>query len=1065
MTNRIVDQEARNKIKKQLTTNFLIEAGAGSGKTTSLVERMVNLIGKGVCPINKIVAITFTRKAADELKLRFQSELEKKWKQEMNVERRSRLAHAIQNIEQCFIGTVHAFCSKLLRERPIEAKLDIDPQELEVHEDNELLEEAWHIYLHNLKENNGQQLKILNGLGINEDDLFSCLQEMKEYPDIEWVTNEVARPDLQPIFQSFSNLVKEASRLLPREEPEKGYDGLQKALIGAVKNMRHMAGNQDQHIIAIFELFNRNLKPTFNRWDPNDKEDVRFYGEKIASEFEKTVKPLLQSWWEYCHPNVVAFLLGALETYQQLKQERSLLNFQDLLLKTNKLLKENAEVRSYFQQKYQCLLVDEFQDTDPIQAEIMFFLTSQNHEEKEWTKCQPKPGSLFVVGDPKQAIYRFRRADIDTYNQVKRLIEEHGGEILQLTMNFRTVDTIAESLNSVFEKLLPEEETIHQAAYRPLHAFHQDNHRFLSGIKQLMVPAEYTRKDDIVARDAEMIARYIRERMNEGDRPKDFLVLNRYNEGIATYAQTLETFGIPVSVSGEIVIGEFVEFRDMLTLLKTFIDPTDSVAFVATLRSTFFGISDDELYQWKHAGGAFSLYSTTPAGLDEVTKEKYAQALMKLVTYQKWIRNFSPTVAIEKIMDDVGFYALLVHRQLGKQAHKSLLQILERLKQEEASGNTTFRAIYDMFFDMVMEETEVANFEQEANAVRVMNIHKAKGLEAPIVFLAHPAKKVNPAFNLSKHIKREDNQSKGYFSFSTGNKRVRKTIALPQNWNVIKEEELRYLLEEEIRIVYVAATRAERALIISSRERNNNRNPWNELLKIDSIELIDVNEKECITLDPTLVPFSDYWKATTNRLDWLETQKTPTYGVWSPTAEKEVLALERETGGGKEWGTIIHDVLEKVVCGDDITHFVRHALAKYNLPLDREAEVLEYVQRFKDSDVWQALESADLIFTEVPFNLKVTKDEELYSFVQRDNQQSAIYISGVIDLIYKVNDEWFIVDYKTDRVKKEGDLNRLREFYRDQIQFYQHAWEHMTGEQVSDVKLFFFSEVGRNVSE
>src|SRR5690606_30536358 len=146
MSKSIVDQDARDKIKNNLNTNFLIEADAGSGKTTSLVERMVNLIYSGTCPIQKIVAITFTRKAADELKLRFQVELEKKWKDETDAMKQKRLSDAIQNMEQCFIGTVHAFCSKLLRERPMEAKLDINFQELEEAEDDDLLEEAWHLY-------------------------------------------------------------------------------------------------------------------------------------------------------------------------------------------------------------------------------------------------------------------------------------------------------------------------------------------------------------------------------------------------------------------------------------------------------------------------------------------------------------------------------------------------------------------------------------------------------------------------------------------------------------------------------------------------------------------------------------------------------------------------------------------------------------------------------------------------------------------------------------------------------------------------------------------------------
>lgn len=1056
MSKSIVDQDARDKIKNNLTTNFLIEAGAGSGKTTSLVERMVNLIYSGTCPIQKIVAITFTRKAADELKLRFQVELEKKWKDETDAMKQKRLSDAIQNMEQCFIGTVHAFCSKLLRERPMEAKLDINFQELEEAEDDDLLEEAWHLYLYQLKENYAQELKDVNELGINEDDLFDYLKttKMKDYPDLEWVTKRIDKPDLKSSFHSFSLLIKEAARLLPNEEPEKGYDPLQKSLISALMKMRHMDESQDKDTIEMFKLFNKKLKPTFNRWKPEYKEDVRYYSEKITDEFEKSIKPILQSWWEYSHPIVIKFLAGALEAYEELKRQRSLLNYQDLLLKATSLLKENAEVRGYFQQKYQCLLVDEFQDTDPIQAEMMFYLTSEDLHEKVWTNCKPRAGSLFVVGDPKQAIYRFRRADIDTYNRVKELIEEHGGEVLQLIMNFRTVNTVTESLNQVFEQLLPEKETTYQAAYRALHAYHEDDRTSLTGIKQITVPVDYSRKNDVLAKDADNIARYIKERINEGYPAKDFMVLNRYNEGIATYAQAMEDLGIPVSVSGSIQIGELIEFRDMLTVLETFIDPTDSVAFVATLRSHFFGISDEDLYQWKQAKGSFTLYSAIPEDVPEETKEKFELALSKLSTYQKWIRTFTPTVAIEKIMEDIGFYALLVHHQLGKAAHKSLLQIIERLKKEESIGNTTYHSIFQTFCHMVNEKTEVANLEQDANAVRVMNIHKAKGLEAPIVFLAHPSKQVNTASIVDKHIKRDDHGSKGYFSFTIN----KKPVALPLEWDSWKEEELRYLIEEEIRILYVAATRAEKALIISSSAKSNKKNPWKELLTIENIEEVEISDEELSTTEPAYLRITDYHRETMNRLDWLDKRKEATYEWWSPTDDKGVLAMEREAGGGKQWGTVIHDVLEKVVQKEDVTHFVRNALSRHDLPLEREEEVYEYIQTFKNSEICTMLDSAEEVLTEVPFNLKVSQDDQLYSLIPMEDQQQDVYVTGVIDLIYKLDGEWFIVDYKTDRVKKAEDLSRLKDFYHDQILFYQNAWEHMTGEKVRDVKLFFFSE-------
>ncbi|WP_226037570.1 UvrD-helicase domain-containing protein [Aquibacillus saliphilus] len=1062
MSRKIVDQTARDKIRNELSTNFLIEAGAGSGKTTSLVDRMVNLIYTGTCEVSKMVAITFTRKAADELKLRFQSELEKKWKQETNDTTKRLLSDGLQNIEQVFIGTVHSFCAKLLRERPIEARLDLTFQELEQSEDNDLLEEAWQIYLHRLQENQLDRLNEMNNLGISIDELFDCLKDMKEYTDVEWVTTPIEKPELSTTFKSFASLIEEAKRALPEQEPKKKYDNLQKAIIGAVMKMRHIDQTQDKNLIEVFNLFNKNLKPTYNRWDL--KEDAIYYYEKMGAFFDKSIKPLLQAWLEYCHPKVVRFLSGAINLYEQLKKERSLLNYQDLLLKTNLLLKDNAEIRDYFQQKYTCLLVDEFQDTDPVQAEIMFFLTGEDHHQKVWTKCKPKPGSLFVVGDPKQAIYRFRRADIDTYNRVKQLIGQHDGEVLQLTMNFRTIDTITENLNTVFRQFLPEQETIYQAAFSPLNAYHADEQSTLSGLKKLTVSDEFSRKDDIIKNDAKNIAREIRNFVDKGHNPKDFMVLTRYNDGIATYAKTIEDYLIPVSVSGEIVIGETVEFQDLLRLLNTFIDPTDQLSFVATLRGGFFGISDDDLYHWKQAGGSFSVYSTIPTTLTGPTKDKFELALRKLARYQKWVRNLPPTAAVETIIEDVGFYPLLLTNKHGKRAHKSLLQILEGIRKAESSGITTFKAIYDILKEMVMEKTVVTNLEEEVDAVRVMNVHKAKGLEAPIVFLAHPIKLVKPDSFLSKHIKRSDNHSEGHFAFSIKQSFQQKTIALPLEWESLKKEELRYLTEEEIRILYVAATRAEKALIISSSAKNDNKNPWAKLLDIEMIDQIELPEQEMVNLpqtDDEVISLDEYRSQTENRLSWLEKRKYDTYHLWSPTDDKEyeeVLTIRRESGGGKEWGTVIHDVLEKVVQGEDVTNFITNTLTSHNINSDREPEVLEYIRLFKESDICSEMKSADEVLTEVTFSLMVSPGDELYPLLNRDDDQRVIYVKGVIDLIYLINDEWTIIDYKTDRVKKQEDLSQLKDYYRDQVTFYKHAWELMTEEKVKDVKLFFFSE-------
>lgn len=1058
MTKEIHDQAARDKIKSQLKTNFLVEAGAGSGKTTSLVDRMVNLIYTGTAGIQEIVAITFTRKAADELKVRFQAKLEEAWKVERDHDIGFRLEEALQNIERCYLGTVHAFCAKLLRERPIEANLDLSFKELEEADDIDILEEAWQLHLQKLMDEDTYHFEMIGELGISVDNLFPWLKRLKEYSDVEWVTENVPKPVLQQEYQSFMLLIKEAKRCVPEEEPPKGYDGLQKAILTAVQKEKFINHAKEKDIISILELFDKNLKPTYNRW--LSKEDAKVYEEKITARFEVSIKPLIQAWKEYCHPKIIGFLKEAILTYEQLKKERSLLNFQDLMLHTSKLLKGNPEVRRYFQAKYRYLLVDEFQDTDPIQAEIMFYLTSEDNKEKTWTRCKPKPGSLFVVGDPKQAIYRFRRADIDTYNRVKQLIEEHGGEVLQLTTNFRTLGTVTKELNTVFKKHLPEVESDYQAAYRPLIAYHEDQGEGLSGIKRLSVPADYKKKEEVILIDAENIALTIQNHIRQGGKAKDFMVLTRYTDGVAAYAKTIEDMGIPVSISGEVILGETREFQDLWILLKSFLDTTDEVSFIAVLRGIFFGISDQELYLWRQAGGRFSIYAHIPADIPLEIQEKFTLALEKLQRCQKLIRTLSPTAAIEKIIEEVGFYPLLLRNGRNKRTYKSLLQMLEALRKQEAKGNTTYKQVIEVLTEMIFEKTVVANLEEDADAVRIMNIHKAKGLEAPIVFLAHPIKSVSPESFLSQHIKREDLSSKGYFTFTVKNGFSDKEMAVPLEWESHKAVELEYLTEEELRIIYVAATRAEKALIISS-HTGNKKNPWSILFEMDNIEEIEVPVIESFEMnsEPEELTLSEFQAKTVSKNAWLDQSKQKTFEYWSPTKDKdysELITIERESGGGKDWGTLIHEVFEKAVQGYEVSNYIQIALNKYKLPIEKEKEVQVYLQNFQKSLIWEDLMTAEEVLTEVPFTLKVEKGHTLYSLITKNPEDKhPFYVKGTIDLIYKKNGVWSIVDYKTDRAKQMEDYEKLQAFYRSQLSFYKHAWEELTEDTVSKELIYF----------
>ncbi|MEK5443544.1 UvrD-helicase domain-containing protein [Fredinandcohnia sp. FSL W7-1320] len=1058
MTKVIVDQEAREKITNVLNQNFLVEAGAGSGKTTSLVDRMVNLIYTGTAKIDEVVAITFTKKAADELKTRFLTVLEKKCKEESDLDVKFLLEKALQNIEQTFIGTVHSFCARLLRERPIEGGLDVNFKELEDSEDEKIAEAAWLVYIHKLEQDNPQKAKMMKELAIEEQDLLDRFRYMKNYPDVHWASDAVEKPYLDDVFRRFISLLSEASRCIPEDIP-KGPDKLQEAVEESLRQIRFNA-KTDSLMITIFRLFDKNLKVTQNRW--TSKEDAKEYEARITDFVDAQIKPLLNKWNEFCHPFVIDLFNEALKEYEKMKQERSLMNFQDLLMKTAALLKDNSEVRTYFQQKYKRLLVDEFQDTDPIQAEIMFYLTGDDVSEPNWTKCKPRPGSLFVVGDPKQAIYRFRRADIDIYNLVKELIEAHGGEVLQLIMNFRTVETVTSLLNGVFQEHLPEKETVHQAAYRPLYSYKEAGNSVIAGIKKLVLSDNFAKnKTTTLDEDAKCIAGYIQKLINEGHEPAEFMILTRQKEGIDVYTRVLEGVGIPVSVSGEMEIGTIPEFMDLLRLLDALVDTTDQIAFVAALRSVWFGISDEELFQWRQAGGAFSLYSETPESLNGVTKQHFDVAISKLQQYAKWKTTFSPLVAIVKIVEDIGLYPIFAVKTYGKREMTNLIQILEALRVKEEEEALTFRQAVQFVKTQIEEKTNVISLEEDENAVRIMNVHKAKGLEASIVFLAHPGKKPEIRNKIWSHIKREDNGATGYFMFGRKHGQTTKPVAQPLFWEEHLDEEEAYLLAEEIRVLYVAATRAEKAMIISTFESKNTKNPWSLLL--DGLPVLeDIDIPEVITDENdrkgNITTQDDYRLETQGLLDWLEDRKQPSYATFSPSGEKQdifTLGIEREEGGGLAWGTAVHEVFEGVVKGKEAEIVIVSTMKKHEISLGRMEEIAQVVERFKQSTIWAELKIADQVLTEVPFTIQIDAKDPLYQYVKKRDNAEIVFVNGIIDLVYKLNGFWKIVDYKTDRPRDVEMLPELTKYYRSQIDLYQRIWERITGEQVADKQLYF----------
>jgi ATP-dependent helicase/nuclease subunit A len=1084
---KLIDKKDREKIIKEIDRNILVEASAGSGKTSSLIQRMIALIKSGKYKVDEIVAITFTRKAAIELKQRFQQKIEENFRETKDEKEKEYLQKALSNLEQCYLGTIHSFCARLLRERPIEAGLDPEFSEMDELDDALLKEEAWERYLLNLKIKNNSSLTDLEKLGIKPSELVDCYKTLCTFPEVKPFFQASPKPNFKEAIKEIISFSDEASQYIPDEEPKMGYDKLQEAVL-SVKRMKSFYDyiKEDCNKIKLLENFSKSEKVTLNRWTSEEK--AKEYRDSLVLELqEKVINPTLQQWREYCYADTLKFVLPAVEYYNELRLKGSMLNFQDLLLKTSQLLRDYPEVRRYFRQRYKCLLVDEFQDTDPIQAEIIFYLTGQDIDEKNWQKLIPRPGSLFVVGDPQQSIYRFRRADITIYNLVKGLIEKSGGEVLRLKTNFRSVHSIGSYLNPVFEELFSHNQGKFQARYSPIQTVREDNPQYLSGVKQLIIFKE-SKKNDTIRQDAESIARIIRdmvdkgfrlvrteEEINAGISPKvtyeDFMVLLRYKNGMDIYARTFTEYGIPFTISGYASLNESHQIKELLKLFCLMKDVENQVLIVAVLRGIFFGFSDDDLYQFKEAGGEFDFYGKAPKKLNPKLRENFNRAFFRLRQFHQWTQNLPPVTAMEKIIIDSG---LLPHACLeGYNLNKSgeLYFILEKLRKAEMGENTGFASVVDQFKKMLGEGIEEElNILNEENTVRIMNLHKAKGLESPIVFLAIP-------YNMTIHkptyyIERTGQEPYGHFLVcrsNTYNKEKGKWLAQPKNWDDYCQIETSYNEAEDVRLLYVAATRAKNLLVISSLDHKSNKsNPWLPLLKnikeemnitVPEVKLpeaeAEVKEKEEKSL------LDDYQKIQKECRQWMKDLSKSSYYEKKPTDfkdEEKRRKIKTVDIGGTVWGSAVHRIFDYLIKDDPdeklLSLHIERDLEKQGISIKRKEELMEIVQKYKKSDLYHRLEKAEFKYSEVPFTTRIEPGHSLYTeLVGKDSRP--VILSGTIDLVFKEADGWVVVDYKTDRPKNEKDYPKLVEVYQKQIDIYSQVWEEISGEQVKQSSIYF----------
>ncbi|HLE63171.1 MAG TPA: UvrD-helicase domain-containing protein, partial [Pyrinomonadaceae bacterium] len=471
----LTDHSARDRICSDLDTTLVVEAAAGTGKTSALIGRILAGIISGRVSLAKMVAVTFTDFAAGELKLRLRLAIEKARQKEHNSsEINDRLTQAVRELEEARIGTIHSFCADLLREHPVEAAIDplfeVAPDDL-AYPLFDLAFERW--FEKQLAEPSEGVRRILRR------------PQRREFRGGRSATLSRRPSDTGPkrILRSAAwELLKERDFTRPWRQPE-GFEReaeidelvLEMKGLGewsevgdpgqwftkSLAYLKHFvaeitrveclgeARDYDRLEACLFGLLgawkSKNYKAYFAR-DTFPKEDLL----RRRDELKVRVEEFVNKAGADLAPRLREELWWIVDEFERLKGRAGYLDFLDLLLRARNLIRDNRDIRVELQQRFTHLFIDEFQDTDPLQAEILMLLSADDHEQHDWRQVRPIPGKLFIVGDPKQSIYRFRRADVALYQEVKRQVISSGGAIVELNVSFRAAPGIQQAVNAAF---------------------------------------------------------------------------------------------------------------------------------------------------------------------------------------------------------------------------------------------------------------------------------------------------------------------------------------------------------------------------------------------------------------------------------------------------------------------------------------------------------------------------------------------------------------------------------------------------------------------------------------
>jgi len=835
VSERLADQPVRDRIEQDLDTTLVVEAAAGTGKTTALVRRMVAALTAGRAELGRMVAVTFTDLAAGELKLRLRAGIERA-RQDAGTspEARKRLEDALPQLEEARIGTIHSFCADLLRERPVEAHVDPLFQVAAQDVAQDVFGRAFERWFEEqLARPSAAVNRVLCRRTRGDDGPRGLLRraawelaERRDFPGA-WRPEPFDRTaDVDAILEEMTALGATAADGEPRD-PFVGYLLEIGRFAEEVERREAVHGGRDYDgLEAGLGTFLRS-----HRWQNTGFKKVpKGFDKPALLARREALRARLQQFVDRAGADLAPQLRDELwrvvERYEDLKRSAGCLDFLDLLLSARDLVRGDARLRAELQQRWTHLFVDEFQDTDPLQAELLLLLAADDPAETDWRRVRPVAGKLFIVGDPKQSIYRFRRADVALYEDVKRQLAGAGAAVVDLTVSFRAVPEIQSAVNTAFAPLMDG-----GAPSRPRYVALQPRRPSFAAqpaVVALPVPAPYgdfrTVVDwrieeslpETVAAWVHWLVRESKWKVTERDHPERrvdiherhvCVLFKRFRSWLTDvtrpYVRALEARGLRHVLVGGSAFHTREEVETLRTALAAVERPDDALMVFATLRGPLFALGDDVLLAFRERFRTLHPFREVPADLAAPLRD-VADALAILRDLHRG-RNHRPIAdTISRLLAATRAHAGLAIWPTGEQALANVTRLMDLARRAERTTVTSFRAFVDRLEDEAEhgEASEAPIVEEGTEGVRLMTVHRAKGLEFPVVILADLTAKPAPQ------------EPQRWVDVGRGVCAQRLAGYAPAELLEHAVEETAREREEGLRVLYVAATRARDLLVV-----------------------------------------------------------------------------------------------------------------------------------------------------------------------------------------------------------------------------------------------------------